>query len=760
MSASSARLGTSSAASVFHAAPLPLCAHCGLPVSGVAGACSEPLYCCGGCALAHRLTGDGSGHGEASGLLMSVGVGAFLAINVMMCSFVLYSGRGEADRIAGEAWVRWALLILATPALILLGLPFLNRGFSRLRNFRLDTDALIFLGVGAAYLVSARSVLMGNGPLFLDTAMGILLFVTIGRYVEAASRARTTDAISGLLGNLPSEACRVVDGVEETVPLGDLQPGDVVRVRPGERIPADGVIVEGGASISEAEITGESLPPFRGEGTHVSACTLCLDGSLLVRVERTGADTTVGELVRRVEEARAGKTWMAPFVDRISALFVPLIVALALSTFAYWTWRSGINAGILNSLSVLLIACPCAIGIAMPLAATTAVGRAAGAGVLVRSGAVFEGLSRSRRVFFDKTGTLTTGTLALVDVHPADGVTREELLALAAAVEERSEHPVAQAIVRAADATASATRVSAFRAVPGQGVEATLSFEATTDGHANPTEVSSRAQRGTSHARTIVQRENLQMNQPARSLLAEPALSERSESNGLVGTTSCIVRVGSARFCGAEERAVAGGTEVHVALDGRWLGAMTFRDEPRPCWRDAIAALRARGVSSLVLSGDSLDAVGALLGRETGIEGRGSLTPEEKLEIVTTSARAGEWPVMVGDGINDAPALSTASVGVTLESGTELAREVSDVTILRGDLSRLPWAMRLADATMRTARFNLFWAFFYNGIGLVLAVMGLLHPFFGAVAMVASSLFVVIHSQRLSRFPIPQEPPK
>ncbi|MFA6956040.1 MAG: cation-translocating P-type ATPase [Thermoanaerobaculia bacterium] len=740
MSSASRQLDARAAASVFHAAPRPLCAHCGLPVTGVAGACAEPLYCCGGCALAHRLTGSGSGQGEASGLLMSVGVGAFLAMNVMMCSFVLYSGRGEADRMAGEAWVRWALLILATPALLMLGLPFLNRGFSRLRSFRLDTDALIFLGVAAAYLVSARSVFLGGGPLFLDTAMGILLFVTIGRYLEAASRARTTDAISSLLGNLPSEACRVVDGVEEKVPLGDLRPGDLVRVRPGERIPADGLVVEGGASISEAEITGESLPPYRGEGERVSACTLSLDGALLVRVERTGADTTVGRLVRRVEEARAGKTWMAPLVDRISALFVPLIIILALGTLAYWTWSAGINTGILNSLSVLLIACPCAIGIATPLAATAAVGRAASAGVLVRSGAVFEGLSRSRRVFFDKTGTLTNGTLELVEVKPANGITRDELLELASLVEERSEHPVAQAIVRAARAASSAMRVTAFRAVPGQGVEATV----TTAG------------------------------------------------------ADSLVRVGSARFCGAAQRAIAGGTGVHVSRDGRWLGALTFRDEPRQGWREAIAALGKRGVASEVLSGDTGSAVEALLcgagtpacaRREAppstdansnhlvafgdaqagvpaphephagifAVAGRGNLTPEEKLEIVTASAKAGEWPVMVGDGINDAPALSTASVGVTLETGTELAREVSDVTILRGDLGRLPWAMDLADATMRTARFNLFWAFFYNGIGLVLAVMGLLHPLFGAVAMVASSLLVVIHSQRLSRFPIPQE---
>jgi cation transport ATPase len=431
-------------AAAFLPEPLPLCAHCGLPLAGRRH--SGPAYCCSGCALAHRLTGGEDSHGRATGLLMAVGIGAFLAMNVMMLSFVLYSGSGEADRAAGEGWVRWALPGLATPAFILLGGPFLTRGLQHLRARRLDTDSLILIGVSAAYLLSARSVVTGSGPLYLDTAMGILLFVTLGRYLEASARARATDALAGLVRQMPAAAARVRDGVEEPVEIAALRPGDLVRVRPGERIPADGIVEEGEASVSQAEITGEPAPVACAPGSRVGACTLNLDGSLLIRVERTGAETTVARIVRLVEEARASGYPLAPLVDRVSALFVPAVLAIAAGTFAFWSRRAGTGVGLLNALSVLLIACPCAIGIATPLVSTVAAGRAAAAGVLVRSGAIFERLARSRQIFFDKTGTLTTGEMRVASVQAAPGVPEERILALAAALEAGSEHLIGRAI--------------------------------------------------------------------------------------------------------------------------------------------------------------------------------------------------------------------------------------------------------------------------------------------------------------------------
>jgi len=624
---------------------------------------------------------------------MSIGIGAFLAMNVMALSFILYSASGEADRAANDAWVRWALLALATPALVLLGLPFLRRGAERLVRLTLDVDALVVLGVGAAYLLSVRSVFSGKGPLYLDTAMGILLFVTIGRYLEAASRARTTDALKALVSRIPRVAARVTDGGEETVDVEALRAGDLVRVRPGERVPVDGVVVDGGASVSDAELTGESVPAFREAGARVSACALCLDGTLLVRAERTGAETTVARLVRLVAEARAGRYTLAPLVDRITALFVPVVLLLALGTFAYWTFERDAGTGLMNALSVILIACPCAIGIAMPLASTAAVGRAAAAGVLVRSGAIFESLARTRHVFFDKTGTLTKGTLALVAARPAPGVSPEALTALAAAAEEGSEHPVARAL-RAANPGTSPVAVTGFRALPGQGVQA------------------------------------------------------------LVGST--LVRVGTAAFAGAPAAEPApGASSVQVSADGCFLGSLVFRDEPRRSAPAAVAALVAQGLSVEVLSGDQAASVAHAVASLPGVGAHAELLPEEKLRYVREAAKGGALPVMVGDGINDALALSGAAVGVTLESGTDLAREVADVTILGGDLGRLPWVIDLAKRTMRTARLNLFWAFFYNLIGLGLAVCGLLHPLFGAVAMIASSLLVVLHSQRLSWVPLP-----
>jgi heavy metal translocating P-type ATPase len=636
---------------------------------------------------------------------MAVGVGAFLAMNVMMCSFVLYTRGAETDRAAGEAWVRWALLALATPALFLLGLPFLNRGLKRLRDRSLDTDALIVIGVLAAFALSVRSVLSGGGPIYLDTAMGILLFVTIGRYLEASSRARTTDALSALVRQLPSEASRVRHGVEERVLVDALRTGDVIRVRPGERIAVDGTIVEGSASVSEAEITGESIPASRGPGDAVAAGTLNQDGSLLVEARRTGPETTVARLVKLVAESRAGRYTLAPLVDRLSAAFVPFVLAVAVLTLLFWTHRAGPGEGLMNALSVLLIACPCAIGIATPLASTAAVGRAASAGVLVRSGAVFEALARTKRVFLDKTGTLTTGQLALTDVRPAPGWTRERLLALAAAVEAGSEHPVGRAICAAAgegDAREREEKISSkveeFRARPGLGVEGLVDGEA--------------------------------------------------------------VRVGTATFVGAPSGVAGaepppGTTAAFVTCSGTFAGILLFSDSSRPESAEAVAALRSRGLSLEILSGDLPSRVAAFAADFPGLAATGGLSPEGKLDRIRASVAAGESPVMVGDGINDAPALGVASAGVTLESGTDLAREVADVTILGGDLRKLPWAIDLAHKTVRTAHLNLFWAFFYNGIGITLAVCGLLHPLFGAVAMVASSLLVVVHSQRLTRFPLP-----
>jgi Cu2+-exporting ATPase len=628
---------------------------------------------------------------------MAVGVGAFLAMNVMMLSFVLYSGRAEADRAAGESWVRWALLLLATPALVLLGGPFLTRGFHRVRGFELDTDALIVIGVSAAYLLSAHSVLVGEGPLYLDTAMGILLFVTIGRYLEAASRARATDALAMLAVRMPADALRLRDGGEERVPLAALAPGDRIRVRPGERLPVDGVVAEGEASVSEAEITGEPLPRARGAGDPVSAGTLDLDGSLVVLVRRTGAETTLARIVRLVEEARAGRYPFAPLVDRLVRVFVPLVLVLALATLAHWARVADPGTALMNTLAVLLIACPCALGIATPLASTAAAGRAAAAGVLVRNGEAFERLARARRVFLDKTGTLTSGVPDLVAIRPGPGASERQVLALAAGLEAHSEHPLAASVGRAAATRGVAPLpVTDFRA------------------------------------------------RPARGVVGRHAGAE--------------LRLGRADFvAGAPPLAEPGSSVVHLSRDGSWLGALVLRDAVRPSAAEAVALLQAEGLAVEVLSGDQAEAVAATASAMPGVVASAELLPEGKLDRIEQAIRRGESPVMVGDGINDAPALSGAAVGVTLESSTDLARDAADVTILGGDLRRLPWLVGLARRTLRTARFNLLWAFLYNAVGLALAVQGRLHPLFGAVAMVASSLLVVLNSQRLTRHPLPAD---
>ena len=627
---------------------------------------------------------------------MAVGLGAFFSMNVMMLSFVLYTGGHEADRLAGEAWVRWALLGLATPSVILLGAPFVSRGLSRGRRLFLDTDVLIVLGVGAAYLLSAWSVLVGRGPLYLDTACGILLFMTVGRYLEAATRARTTDALSRLVAQMPTEACRITSTGEERVAVDRLEAFDRVRVRPGERIPADGVIREGEAGVSEAEITGESMPVHRLPGDAVCAGTLNLDGALVVEVLRRGADTTLARIVRIVEEARLGRYPLAALVDRVSARFVPVILLVAASTFAYWTLTAGLGAGVLNALCVLLIACPCAIGIATPLAAVAASGRAAASGILVRAGETFERLATAERVFFDKTGTLTTGEPRVTGFFLLTAADEDaRVLSLAAGIERHSEHPVARAIVRyAREGGVLPAEVTGFRAAPGRGA---LAFA------------------------------------QGREL-----------------------RVGTASFAGVNPTGeTPSATEVYVSLNGRGLARFELQDTARPSAAPALRELGSLGLPSEILSGDNPGAVGAIARDLGGIRASGGLAPEQKVARLSAGADRGNTFIMVGDGINDAPALSRASVGVTLEGGTDLARELADVTILGGDLTRLPWLIRLSRATLKVARWNLFWAFFYNLAGVGLAVSGRLHPLFGALAMIVSSLVVVLNSQRLSRIPLP-----
>ena len=626
---------------------------------------------------------------------MAVGLGAFFSMNVMMLSFVLYTGGHEADRRAGEAWVRWALLGLATPSVILLGAPFVSRGLSRGRRMFLDTDVLIVLGVGAAYLLSAWSVIAGAGPLYLDTACGILLFMTVGRYLEAATRARTTDALSGLARSMPTEAWRVTSTGEERVSVDRLDACDLVRVRPGERIPVDGLIREGEASVSEAEITGESMPAHRRAGDAVSAGTLNLDGGLVIEVLRRGADTTLARIVRIVEEARLGRYPLAALVDRVSARFVPVVLLIAASTFAYWTLTLGLGAGVLNALCVLLIACPCAIGIATPLAAVAASGRAASSGILVRAGETFERLAKADRVFFDKTGTLTNGQPRVVGFFPMSGAHEDaKALSLAAGIEGHSEHPVARAIVNfAGERGVIPADVTGFMASPGRGAS------------------------GLAHGEEL--------------------------------------RVGTAAFAGVDSvLETPGTTTVYVSLNGRALARFELQDTARPSAALAVRELGSLGLPSEILSGDNPAAVDAMARTLGGIGGAGGLTPEQKVARLDASDSRGEAVIMVGDGINDAPALSRAAVGVTLEGGTDLARELADVTILGGDLTRLPWLIRLSRATLKVARWNLFWAFFYNLAGVALAVSGRLHPLFGALAMIVSSLVVVLNSQRLSRIPL------
>jgi heavy metal translocating P-type ATPase len=735
------------------------CALCGLslsrPVAGE-GASAGLEYCCYGCRTVHGLVADelaagvplaeamgragldlaapccrgilrGDPEVEAERLLSRLMINAIFAMMVMASSLALYS----------EAWLEWgeaggelrallqlAMLAFATPAVLLLAVPILEDAVLtwQLRR-RLTTSALIALGSLAAYLFSVYGVFIGSGATYFETATMTLLLVTVGRWLDARSLASGNAALEALIAAAPDVATRVdTRGVEERVAVELLSPGEVIRLRPGEALAVDGRIKEGLASFLEANITGEARPADKAPGDSVYAGTINLDGGLLVEVTKVGEERVMGRLIRLLDESRLHRARIEQLADRIAARFVPAVLVLAVIAFVYWTAEAGPGRGLNVALSVLLIACPCALGIATPLAIWTAVGRAARAGIFVRDHQVIESLASARRVFFDKTGTLTTGRVQLAEVVPAGAVNPvaatpspadpDALLAAAAALELRSEHPFGEAIHRAAGARGlGLPAVTDIRALPGLGVIGSV------DGR----------QIAIGSPRFMAQ----------RGLELPPTLARAEARLGATGHN--LVRMGWS----GEVRAV-----------------LAMREVLRPEAEAAVAGLKQRGLAVEILTGDGRAAAQALAAR-LDVPVRAELMPEDKLRIVAESAAEEDTSrgatIVVGDGVNDAPALARADVGIALGCGADITREAADLSFLGSDLRQVAWSLDLARRCRRTIAWNLAWAFAYNALGIGLAVTGRLHPILAAVVMVLSSALVVANSLRIARFdPLPE----
>jgi Cu+-exporting ATPase len=633
-------------------------------------------------------------------------------------------------------------LVLASVVVLGCGWPFFERAWFSVIQRSPNMFTLIALGVGAAYLYSAAAALiperfpegfrMAGGVVetYFETAATITVLVLLGQVLEIRARSRTSTAIRKLLGLAPKTA-RIVrpSGAEEDIPLEQVEPGDLLRVRPGEKVPADGVVVEGSSAVDESMISGEPLPVEKKPNDRVIGATVNGHGTLVVRAERVGSETLLAQIVRMVSEAQRSRAPVQRLADQVARYFVPAVLAVSVLTFLVWAeWGPPprLLHALINAVAVLIIACPCALGLATPMAIMVATGRGAEQGVLVRDAEGLENLEKADTLVLDKTGTLTEGKPLVVGVEPLAGLPADEVLRLAASVERASEHPLAGAIVREAETKGlTLAPVHDFHSTPGKGVTGEM------DGH------------------------RIVLGTP--SFLIEQGIGEAQIHEQLAAVKGWLwsqTHDGSEtgrEVPWLEARQWEGQTVVMLARDGLPLGLIAVADPIREGTREAVQQLRANGLRIIMLTGDSRTTAQAVA-RPLGIdEVIAEVLPQEKGIVIKKLQDDGRTVVMAGDGINDAPALAQADVGIALGTGTDIAMESAGITLVRGDLRGIVRARRLSRLTMSAVRQNLFLAFVYNALSIPAAALGILSPIWASAAMSLSSLSVVGNSLRLRR---------
>jgi Cu+-exporting ATPase len=613
-------------------------------------------------------------------------------------------------------WLLWSgwpyvFLLLATPVQLLLGRQYTLGAWKAARNRTANMDTLIAIGTWAAYLYSI-AVLIGitfhipalGDHVYFETGAVILTLVTLGKLLEARAKSHTSDAIRKLMGLAPKTAVLLRDGQEVIVPAEEVAVGDLILVRPGESIPVDGIVVEGRSAVDESMLTGESLPVNKQVGSEVIGATINKNGRLVIEARRVGAETALAQIVRLVEQAQGSKAPIQRIADRVSGVFVPIVLVLAALTLLGWLFvgQIGLTSALVNAVAVLVIACPCALGLATPTAIMVGTGRGAEMGVLFKNSEALENAKRLQVIALDKTGTITKGEPSVTDIIPMPGISESDLLRLAASAERASEHPLAQAIVRAAQADQlPLAQPQRFEAESGRGVRALV-----------------------------------------------------DDREVIVGSPRYLKELGhtlDALVPHIEDLEARARTVVLVLVDGALAGIIGIRDTIKDGSAEAVAALQAQGLDVVMITGDN-ERTARAIAAELGIKRvLAEVLPHQKAEAVKQLQAEGKRVAMVGDGINDAPALAQADVGIAIGTGTDIAMEASDVTLVSGDLRGAARAVALSRATMRTIYQNLFWAFIYNILLIPIAMAGLLMPILAAAAMAFSSVFVVFNSLRLGR---------
>jgi Cu+-exporting ATPase len=631
------------------------------------------------------------------------------------------------QRVLPRGAIPWIELVLATPVVLWGGLPFFERGWASLVNRSTNMFTLIAMGTGVAYAFSFLATVFpqifpdsfremnGAPPVYFEAAAAIVTLVLVGQVLELRARRRTGAALRALLDLAPKTARILREGQEEDIPLDQVKPGDSLRVRPGGKVPVDGVVLEGSSSVDESMISGESIPLEKRTGDHVIGATLNGTGTFVMRAERVGSDTLLAHIVQLVSQAQRSRAPIQRLADRVAAWFVPAVIAIAVVTFVAWSFlgpEPRLAHALVNAVAVLIIACPCALGLATPMAIMVGTGRGASAGVLLKNAEALEILEKVDTLIVDKTGTLTEGKPRLISVVAAEGRNESELIRLVASLEQGSEHPLASAVVAAAkERHLSLSEVRDFQSFTGQGVRGTVENRVVVAGN-----------------ESIFQELSL----PVSALSVQAAEPRRS-----------------------------GQTVIFAVIDDQPAGLLAIADPIKPTTPQALRDLKTEGLRIVMLTGDNRATAEAVAGQLGIDEFEAGVLPDQKSGVVRRLQKEGRVVAMAGDGINDAPALAQANVGIAMGTGTDIAMESGGVTLVKGDLAGIVRARKLSRATMRNIRQNLFLAFVYNTLGVPIAA-GVLYPFFGlllspilaAAAMSLSSVSVISNSLRLRRVKI------